>query len=446
MSFKQTISDAVMSKLLDYISGDPKKNIPKLLSLIEKLGWYEEQVKVFHEILDDPDNIWNQYLMNLWRDIDNDVLKTLIINLGLRATLYGQREEAENAKKYGCNIPWAILLDPTSACNLHCTGCWAAEYGNKLNLTYEEMDSIINQANDLGCYFFLFTGGEPLVRKKDVIRLCESHPDSMFSAFTNATLIDEAFADDMLRVKNFAPAISVEGFEESTDFRRGKGTFKKIEHAMQILREKKLPFGLSCCYTRQNTDVIGSEAYFDQMIEWGAKFCWLFTYMPIGKDAVPELMVTAEQRKFMYEQVRKFRNTKPIFTMDFWNDGEFAGGCIAGGRRYLHINANGDMDPCAFIHYSDSNIREKTLLEGLRSPMFMAYHDGQPFSDNMLRPCPLLDNQGALARMVEESGAHSTDLQKPEDVHDLTDKCIPAADAWKPVADELWYNHSHFQA
>ena len=253
----------------------------------------------------------------------------------------------------------------------------------------------------------------------------------------------------MLRVKNFVPAISVEGFEESTDFRRGQGTFKRIEKAMTILKERHLPFGLSCCYTRQNTDEIGSEEYFDQMIAWGAKFCWLFTYMPVGKDAVPDLMVTPEQRKYMYEQVRKFRETKPIFTLDFWNDGEYAGyngkpgGCIAGGKRYLHINANGDIEPCAFIHYSDSNIREKTLLEALQSPLFMAYRKGQPFSDNLLRPCPLLDNQGALAKMVKESGAHSTDLQNPEDVDDLTAKCIPAADKWKPVADELWTCSGH---
>ena len=443
MGIKQTMTKAMLSTAMEYISGDPEKNLPKLLTFIEGLGWGKNQTEVFHKILDDPENVWHKYLLGLWRDVDNDVLKTTFINLGLNATLFGQREEAANARKYGCNIPWAILLDPTSACNLHCTGCWAAEYGNKLNLTYEEMDDIIRQANDLGCYFFLFTGGEPLVRKDDIIRLCEAHPDCQFTAFTNATLIDDAFADEMLRVKNFIPAISVEGFEQATDFRRGEGTFRKVERAMALLKAKRLPFGLSCCYTSQNTEVIGSEEYFDQMVEWGAKFCWLFTYMPVGQDAVPELMVTAEQRKFMYEQVRKFRKTKPIFTLDFWNDGEYAGGCIAGGRWYLHINANGDMDPCAFIHYSDSNIREKTLLEGLRSPLFMAYHDGQPFSENLLRPCPLLDNQGALAGMVERSGAHSTDLQKPEDVNDLTGKCIPAADKWQPVADELWRCSGH---
>lgn len=230
-------------------------------------------------------------------------------------------------------------MDPTSACNLHCTGCWAAEYGNKLNLTYEEMNDIINQANALGCYFFLFSGGEPLVRKVDIIHLCEAHYDCQFIAFTNATLIDEAFAEEMLRVMNFIPAISVEGFEEATDFRRGAGTVKKVEKAMAILKEKKLPFGVSCCYTSKNYHVIGSKEYFDQMIAWGSKFWWLFTYMPLGNEAVPELMATAEQRRFMYEQVQKFRKTKPIFTMDFWNDGEYAEGCVAGGRFYLHISS-----------------------------------------------------------------------------------------------------------
>ena len=449
MGIKQSVTKVALSKAMDYISGDPEKNLPKLLTLIEGLGWDKNQTEVFRQILDDPENNWHKYLMNLWRDVDNDILKTVFTNFGLNASFFGFPEQRKNEEKYNCNIPWAILMDPTSACNLHCTGCWAAEYGNKLNLTYEEMDNIVKQANDLGCYFFLFSGGEPLVRKADIIRLCEAHPDCQFTAFTNATLIDEAFADEMLRVKNFIPAISVEGFEEATDFRRGDGTFKKVETAMSILKSKRLPFGVSCCYTSKNTDVIGSEEYFDQMIEWGAKFCWLFTYMPVGQAAVTELMVTPEQRKFMYQQVRKFRETKPLFALDFWNDGEYtgdervSGGCIAGGRRYIHINANGDMEPCAFIHYSDSNIREKTLLEALQSPLFMAYRNGQPWNENHLRPCPLLDNPEKLREAVITSGAHSTDLENPENVNDLTAKCESVAEKWASVADDIWKCSGH---
>jgi MoaA/NifB/PqqE/SkfB family radical SAM enzyme len=289
----------------------------------------------------------------------------------------------------------------------------------------------------------LFSGGEPLVRKADVVRLCGEHTDCQFGAFTIGTLIDEAFIDEILRVKNFIPIISVEGFESDTDFRRGAGTFKKVERAMALLKEKRLPFGLSCCYTSKNTEIIGSEAYFDQMIAWGAKFCWFFTYMPVGKEAVPELMVSAEQRAFMYRQVRAFRETKPLFTLDFWNDGEYAEGCIAGGRRYLHINANGDYEPCAFVHYSDCNVRDKTVLKALQSPLFMAYHEGQPFNKNHLRPCPLLDNPARLVEMVEQSGVRSTDLQDPERVIDLTSKCAAASENWADTADELWRCSGH---
>lgn len=446
MGVKNALQAAGLRKIYDYIDKNPHENMVKVAGLAEKLlpsGGYDHMLDVISKVVSDPENNWHRYVMSLWDDIDDDVRRAIFENFVVNASFRWSDTADEYREKYGCNIPWAILLDPTSACNLHCTGCWAAEYGNRLNLSYEEMDTLICQANELGTRLFLFTGGEPLVRKKDIIRLCEAHPDCQFTAFTNGTLIDEEFADEMLRVKNFIPAISVEGFEAETDFRRGEGTFRKVEQAMALLKRKKLPFGISCCYTSKNVDIIGSEAYFDQMIDWGAKFCWFFTYMPVGNGAVPELMATAEQRKFMYEQVRAFRQTKPLFTLDFWNDGEYVGGCIAGGRRYLHVNANGDYEPCAFIHYSDSNLREKTLLEALQSPLFQAYRHGQPFNENHLRPCPMLDNPDALVHMVRGSGAHSTDLESPVDVADETGKCVEKAEKWAVVADELWVKSGH---
>jgi MoaA/NifB/PqqE/SkfB family radical SAM enzyme len=297
------------------------------------------------------------------------VRRTVFENFVINATLEGWPKQEAARKKYDCNVPWAILMDPTSACNLHCTGCWAAEYGNRMNMDFETLDSIIEQGKALGTYMYLYTGGEPLVRKRDIIALCNKHSDCVFLAFTNATLIDEAFADDMLRVGNFIPAISVEGFEAETDARRGKGTYAAVVRAMELLRRKKRPSAPPAAIPRK-TPNHRQRGIFDQMVAWGAKFCWLFTYMPVGATAVPELMASAEQREYMYRQVRRFRQTKPLFTMDFWNDGEFVNGCIAGGRNYLHINANGDIEPCAFMHYSDSNIHEKTLLEPTAPPVY----------------------------------------------------------------------------
>ena len=435
--------NAMLEAAMDYVLKDPAGRLPRLVEALEKLdlrGEHAHQIAAVRPLAADPESNWNQFVVMLCREIDHDVLKATVRNFLLNAGILGIQKQEESRKKYDCNIPWAILMDPTSACNLRCTGCWAAEYGDKLNMSYEELDSIIRQANALGTRFFLYSGGEPLVRKTDIIRLCEAHPDCQFTAFTNGTLIDEPFAEDMLRVKNFIPAISVEGFESDTDFRRGAGTFARVERAMALLKAKKLPFGISCCYTSKNVEQIGSEAYFDQMIDWGARFCWFFTYMPVGKEAVPELMVSAEQRAFMYRQIRRFRDYKPLFTLDFWNDGEYVQGCLAGGRIYLHINAGGDYEPCAFIHYSDANIRTHTLVEALQAPLFTAYREGQPWNKNHLRPCPLLDNPQALVDAVERSGAHSTDLRAPEDVRELAAKCVPAAEDWAVVAGELRAN------
>ena len=277
-----------------------------------------------------------------------------------------------------------------------------------------------------------------MVRKADLIRLCEKHDDCVFLTFTNGTLIDEAFAKEMLRVGNFIPAISLEGFEEATDSRRGKGVYQKVVRAMEILHDHKLPYGISACYTSFNYDSITSEEFYDKLIEMGAYFIWYFHYMPVGNDAVPELLPTPEQRELVCRRIRDYRAHKPLFAMDFQNDAEFVEGCIAGGKRSLHINANGDVDPCVFIHYAKANIREKTLLECLQSPLFMAYHDNMPFNDNMFRPCPMLENPEYIEKMVRETEAPSTDMQSPESVEHLVSKTKDYAEKWAPKAEEMW--------
>jgi MoaA/NifB/PqqE/SkfB family radical SAM enzyme len=209
-------------------------------------------------------------------------------------------------------------------------------------------------------------------------------------------------------------------------------------NAMKLLKEHKLPFGLSVCYTSVNWDDVTSERFYDMIIDMGALFVWFFHYMPVGKGAVPELMVSPEQRIELCRRIREFRKTKAIFAMDFQNDAQYVGGCIAGGRRYLHINAAGDVDPCVFIHYSNANIHDCTLLEALQSPIFMAYHDGQPFNDNMLRPCPMLENPELLPEIVKKTGAHSTDPQSPESAEELCARTIGYAERWTPVAAQLW--------
>lgn len=434
---------------LKHINKDREKGLLQILELTQKLmgdNFGQAAYEGAKKLITDPDSKWMRYVNRLLDETDPHVSKMTALNLGYQAAFQGTKTIRKMREVHKCNIPWLILMDPTSACNLHCTGCWAAEYGNKLNLTFEEMDRIVTEGKELGIYFYMMTGGEPLVRKADIIRLCEKHNECAFHCYTNGTLVDQKLCDDMKRVGNLSLSISLEGFEDANDFRRGDGVYKKVLDAMDLLHENGLIFGNSVCYTSKNMMSVTSDEFFDLLIEHGSRFAWYFHLMPVGMNASPELMPTKEQREYIYHRIREVRGMtggKEIFVMDFQNDGEYVGGCIAGGRNYCHINPNGDVEPCVFIHYSGANIREKSLLECLKQPLFMEYRKGQPFNDNMLRPCPMLENPELLVEMVHRSGAHSTDVEQKEPVEHLCEKCREYADNWAPTAEKLW-SCSHF--
>ncbi|MDF2950076.1 MAG: putative Fe-S oxidoreductase [Sedimentibacter sp.] len=438
-----------INKTLNHVNKDREKGLLELIDVSEKFmgnTFSDSNYEGTRKLIKNPDGKWMQYINRIMDELHPNVIRMTALNLGFEAALHGTKTIRKMRDINQCNIPWVILMDPTSACNLHCSGCWAAEYGNKLNLLYEDMDRVISQGKELGIYFYMFTGGEPLVRKDDIIRLCEKHHECEFHAFTNGTLVDKELCEKMGQIGNLSLSISLEGFEAVNDLRRGTGVFQKVMDAMQLLRENGQLFGTSICYTSKNVETVTSDEFLDLIIEKGCRYTWYFHYMPVGNEAVVELLPTKEQREYMYHRVREIRGAeggKQIYAMDFQNDGEFVGGCIAGGRNYCHINPNGDVEPCVFIHYSSANIKEVSLLEALKQPLFMAYRDNQPFNNNHLRPCPMLENPHILEKMVSDTGAKSTDLQSPETVEKLYGKCHTYAADWENVARELWNSKEH---
>ena len=339
------------------------------VNMVQKIHssvWTPETFEMLHQIANDPDSKWAHYAERLLRECDPYLLRTFLTAAAYEGGFRGFQQARANSEKYDCNIPWIVLMDPTSACNMRCAGCWAAEYGHKQNLTFEEMDRVLTEGAELGTHACLFTGGEPLMRKADIFRLCEKHRDIAFHAFTNGTLIDQAFCDELKRVGNFIVSVSIEGFEDANDGRRGTGHFEKALAAMDLMHKNHIPFGVSICYTSKNYKVVTSDEFLDLLISKGCFFAWYFHYMPIGDGANVNLMLNAEQREYMIHRVREIRGYtggKPIFCIDFQNDGEYIDGCIAGGRQYAHINPAGDVEPCVFIHYSNANIHDKSLLD-----------------------------------------------------------------------------------
>ncbi|TDA66920.1 MAG: radical SAM protein [Clostridia bacterium] len=424
------------------LRGDPERNIVFLLNWGDKIARdprHKEFIKSFrHFLVDDRDNNWYQLAHRMLTETHPKIRQQLAVNFFINAGLLGIPRQKKASEEIGAHVPWGILMDPTEKCNLNCTGCWAGDYQRKQELDFATMDRILTEAEELGIYFIVISGGEPLMRKQDIVALAEKHPGQVFHLFTNGTLIDEAFVADMKRVGNITVAISLEGMEQTTDERRGHGVFKKVMRAMDLLRENGIVFGVSVTYTRKNTEEVGSDEFVDLLCDKGVAYGWYFTYIPIGKDVDLEFMATPQQRAYMYERIQYFRQTKPIFLCDFWNDGEAVNGCIAGGRTYFHINASGEVEPCAFVHYSTCNIKDISLKEALGNPLFKAYQKRQPFNTNLRRPCPIIDNPEMLRDIIHESGAYPTQLHANETIDEFVGKIEPYSEAWGELADQIW--------
>ncbi len=295
-------------------------------------------------------------------------------------------------------------------CNLRCYGCYAGDYKKGEDLDFEIVNRVINEAKDIGIFFFVISGGEPNTWPY-LIEMLETHSDAMFQIYTNGTLIDDKTADEFARLGNAIPCISVEGFEKETDDRRGEGTFRKISDAMDRLRERGVIFGFSATATRENNEFIVSDEFLDYYNDKGVFIGWYFNYIPIGKKPDLDLMPTPEQRNYRRKRIIEVRDTKRMVVADFWNDGVLTDGCLAGGHTYLHIISTGDVEPCVFYHFAADNIKEKSLEEVLESPFFKAFRNKRPYNENLLMPCTIIDNPQILRDAVKEGGG-SPDTQR----------------------------------
>ncbi len=363
----------------------------------------------------------------------------VIENLVINEMVWGQAQRNWVTEQLGYEIPLLLVVSPTMRCPLRCYGCYSAEYERDSDLGRARFDQLLGEAKALGAYFMVISGGEPFAYD-GIFDLWEKHSDIWFQVYTSGVLLNDANVARLAKLGNVMPCISVEGFEEETDRRRGKGHFKRLVQAFSRLREAGIPFGVSATATRENNELITSDQFVSFYQEQGALLGWYFQYMPIGREPMLELVPTPEQRLSRYHRLQSLRDKFDILLADFWNDGPLVGGCIAGGRRYLHVNNAGDVEPCVFCQLSTDNIHEKTLLDVLRtSPLLSAIRKRQPYNDNYLRPCMIIDNPEVLDLVVAEATPRETCRGGAlRLVRDLKPTLRAYAESWKELADPLW--------
>ena len=394
--------------------------------------------------------------------ISPQVRKAVIKNFIGQVVMGESDRQRPFREKHGYDPPTFLVISPTKKCNLRCIGCYAASSAkNDETISYSVLQRIMNEKREeWGSHFTVISGGEPLLYRsegKDLFDWLEENSDNYFMMYTNSTLITREVAKRFAELGNITPAISVEGWEEQTDARRGKGVFKKILKAMENLRSEGVPFGISVTATRENAEIVLSEEFMDFFFnKMGAIYGWIFQYMPIGRSFTIDLMVTPEQRRWMLEQELKMIYDMKLFLVDFWNGGPMSVGCISAGRSggYFYIDWNGNIAPCVFFPYYVDNIykiyeRGGTLSDALESRFFKAIRTWQdaygyrrPATEvkNYFLPCPIRDHYKFAYRAIQRFNTKPLDQDAARAIvdADYRKRLLEYDERLKQLLDPLW--------
>ena len=360
--------------------------------------------------------------MNIQRYMTRGVVR--VVTDSLRATARNEKESAfmrrfakasraaskkrAAAERGGEHIPPFLIASITSACNLHCAGCYSRSSNACCDakpvdqLTAQEWDRIFCEAQELGISFILLAGGEPMLRY-DVLQQAAEHPDILFPIFTNGTYLHEKYLDYLDEHRNLLPIISIEGNEAVTDARRGEGVYQKVTAAMQSIRDRGMIFGASVTVTTENLDEVYSDAFLDSLSSLGCKAVIYVEYVPVTDESRHLAPAEAEQKRMRKAVKRLRRARRNMVFIAFPGDEKSSGGCVAAGRGFFHINSHGGAEPCPFSPYSDSNVRDTSLREALKSPLFRALQTEGLLKDDHVGGCTLFMNRERVEAIVNGS-------------------------------------------
>lgn len=315
-----------------------------------------------------------------------------------------RRRKAENA---GEHIPAFLIASITSQCNLHCAGCYsrcnhATVDGEPVRqLTAEEWLRIFEEADELGISFILLAGGEPMIRR-DVIEAAGRHPNILFPVFTNGTFMDERYFGLLDRCRNLIPVMSIEGEKETTDARRGEGVYDRLIGNMDALSQRGLVFGASVTVTTQNIREVSSDAFLKKLSDRGCKAVIFVEFVPVTDESA-DLAPGDAEREYLSREIERLREEHPeMVYISFPGDEKSSGGCVAAGRGFFHINSHGGAEPCPFSPYSDMNVRDTSLREALRSPLFRALQNGGLLEDDHAGGCVLYEKRAQVEALLNK--------------------------------------------
>jgi len=326
--------------------------------------------------------------------------------LFLLKTLFRQKKAArirENWEERGIHVPPFMIASVTRQCNLNCTGCYAhaQQRINHREMSSARFNELMDEARELGFAFALLAGGEPLTRP-NILDTTETHPQIIFPLFTNGLLLSDPMLDRLGKQKNVIPVLSLEGYEQETDARRGQGVYGNLLRAMKAMKARRMFFGISLTVTRSNFQLVTSESFVHQLVKDGCRLFFFVEYIPV-KESTEDMVISSSQREGLELRMRELRRTFNRVFISFPGDEQSYGGCLAAGRGFVHVSPDGGLEPCPFAPYSDTNLEHSSLKQGLASVFLNGIRESDEHLEETEGGCALWNKRDWVQSLLLKS-------------------------------------------
>ena len=314
--------------------------------------------------------------------------------------LWNMRDFQRRQEKGEPFFPAFNMISITEACNLACSGCWVSQ-GGKKSLTMEQIDGIIRESKRHGSKFFGILGGEPLMYK-GLLAIFQKHHDCYFQLFTNGTLLTDDIAQQLRKVGNVTPLISIEGLEEESDRRRqASDVYQRTLRGVRACRKAGLIFGIAASICKNNYDELVTRQHIERAAREGAAYLWYYIYRPVGADARPEQALSEEQIRGLRQFLVHERLNAPVVLVDVYWDEKGQAICPGATGMSHHISPSGALEFCPviqmatdFLNADASNMTElyaqSQFLAGMRQLIAQA-----------TRGCIIMENPQLMAKIIQ---------------------------------------------
>ena len=339
------------------------------------------------------------------RTTDLRLLWKFAWNFGVRSALGMMKFKARLRR--GEYFPAFLHISITNACNLRCQGCWVDVDATREFIDFELLNRVINDCKKHGDYFFGILGGEPFLHPQ-LMEIFAAHPDCYFQIFTNGQLITEEVAEELRRLGNVTPLISIEGKEVVSDERRGgKEVFSRSMRGLQNCLNARLLTGVATSLCRTNFDDLLTEDWLRRLIALGVHYTWFYAYRPVGPDPRPDLVLTPAQQLEARRFVVEMRGKLPIGIVDAYFDHEGRALCPMVTGLSHHVNWRGEIEPCPVLQVAKENIRDgPSIYTLMRNSEFLK--DFRQTAAQATRGCIVLERPDLVLELVRKHGARDS--------------------------------------